>query len=121
MAAPNIVATTAIYGKTDSGALTTSSADLLTNAAGSNKVLRVNSLYVSNIDGVNACNVTITYFNASRGTTRSLANVVTVPAKSTLVVIAKDTLISLQEGDKISGLASANGDLEWILSHDEIA
>ncbi len=120
MAAPNIVATTSIYGRTDSGALTTSAADLLANGASSNKVLRVNSLYVSNIDGASACNVTITFFDASRNATRSLANVVTVPAKSTLVVIAKDTLLSLEEGDAIRGLASTNDDLEWVLSWDEI-
>jgi hypothetical protein len=120
MAAPNIVATTSIYGKSDSGALTTGSADLLANGSSSNKLLRVNSLYVSNIDGANACNVTITFFDASRSATRSLANVVTVPAKSTIVVISKDTLLSLEEGDKISGLASANGDLEWVISWDEI-
>jgi hypothetical protein len=120
MAAPNIVATTSIYGKSDSGALTTGSADLLTNGASSSKVLRINSLYISNIDGANACNVTITFYDASRAATRNLANVITVPAKSTLVVVSKDTMLNLEEGDKISGLASANGDLEYVISWDEI-
>lgn len=120
MAAPNIAAVTSIYSKSDSGGLTASSVDLLTNGASSNKVLRVNSLYISNTDPATAYNVTITFYNASSTSTRNVAYQVTVPAKSSLVVIAKDSMITLEEGDKISGLASTTGKLEWIMSWDEV-
>ena len=112
MTAPNIVQVASIYSKSDSGILTASSADLLVNGASSNKVLRINSLYISNTDASTAYNVTITFYDASRTTARNVAFQVTVPAKSTLVVVAKDSMLTLEEGDKISGLANTANKLE---------
>jgi hypothetical protein len=121
MAAPNIVNVSAIYGKTVGAALGTSSSDILTNSAGSNKVLKVNSIYISNIDGTNNADVTVTWYDSSGTATYNLAKTVTVPADATLVVVDKESHIYLEEGDKISALASASGDLEITISYDEIA
>lgn len=121
MAAPNIVNVTAIYGKSVGAALTTSSADILTNSAGSGKVFKVNAVYVANIDGVNNADVTVTWYDASSTTTYNLAKTVTVPADATLVVVDKDAQLYLEEGDKISALASANSDLEITISYDDIS
>ena len=49
MAAPNLVNVTSITGKTTAVALGTGSADILTCA--SNKLLKINSIIVFNIDG----------------------------------------------------------------------
>lgn len=121
MAAPNIVAVTSIYGKTQGLALTTSGAAILTNSAASGKVLKVNSLYIANIDGASAADVSITFEDASPNTDYLLANTIGVPADATLVIITKDAPIYLEEGDAISGLASANGDLVAIISYEEIS
>lgn len=121
MAAPNIVNVTAIYGKTVGAALTTSSADILTNSAASGKVLKVNSIYVSNVDGTNNADVTVTWYDSSAAATYNLAKTVTVPADATLVVVDKEAHIYLEEGDKISALANANSDLEIVISYDDIA
>jgi len=52
MAAPNIVNVTAITGKTSVTDLTSTSATtVVSNAASSNKVFKINSLIVSNVDG----------------------------------------------------------------------
>lgn len=121
MAAPNIVGVTSIFGKTETGALTTSPADLLVNSASSGKVYKVNSLYVSNVDGTAAADATIGFFDDSKSAERKLANTIAVPADATLVVVSKEASIYLEEGDKITGLASATGDLEYIISFEEIS
>jgi polyisoprenoid-binding protein YceI len=51
MAAPNIVNVSTITGKSAGIAVTTSAAAIVANGAGSNKVFKVNALYVSNVDG----------------------------------------------------------------------
>lgn len=121
MAAPNIVGVTSIFGKTETGALTTSSVDLLVNTAGSGKVYKINSVYVSNVDGINPSETTIGFFDASKSSERKLVNTITVPADSTLVVVSKETGLYLEEGDKITGLASSSGDLEYVISFEEIS
>ena len=55
MAAPNLVNVSSIYGKTVGADLTTSIQGILANSGGSNKVLKINSVYVTNIDGTNSC------------------------------------------------------------------
>ena len=118
MAAPNVVNVTSIYGKTTGGALTTSNADMLT--CPTDKLLKVNSIIVSNIDGGNDADVTVAFYNVDNTTAYHLAKGVTVPTKSTLVVLGKDAPIYLEEGDKIQALASAAGDLEIVISYEEL-
>ena len=119
MAAPNVVNVTSIYGKTTGLALTSSSQDVLTCAA--DKLLKVNSIIVANIDGANSDDVTVKWYNADNTTAFSLASTVTVPADSTLVVLGKDAPVYLEEGDKIQALGvAANGDLEIIVSYEEL-
>ena len=50
MAAPNLVNVSSIYGKTVGADLGTSIAAVLSNAGSSNKVFKINSIYVTNID-----------------------------------------------------------------------
>ena len=121
MANPNIVGVTSIYGKTVGGVVTTSTVAILTNAAASGKVYKVNSLYVSNVDGVNSADITAEFFDSGTDTAFNITNTVTVPADSSLVVISKDTSIYLEEGDSIRLLASANNDLEYVISYEEIS
>ena len=119
MAAPNIVNVTSILGKTTAAALdTTLTTSLLANAASSNKLLKLNSIIVANKDGTNTASVTISWYNGS--TDFYLASTVDIPADSTLVVMGKDSPIYLEEGQSIRGGASANGDLDVIISYEEL-
>ena len=119
MAAPNLVNVTSILGKTMGATLgTTVTSDILTCA--SDKVLKINSIIVSNIDGTNDATVTCYFYDNSATTRYSLATTVTVPADSTLVIIGKDSPIYLEESDEIRGGASANGDLEVVISYEEL-
>jgi hypothetical protein len=119
MAAPNIVNVATIIGRTVGAALGTSSADIVTNSGGSNKVFKVNAIYVSNVDGANSADVTVAFFDASASASYELAHTVAVPPDATLDIVSK--AIYLEEGDKITALASASGDLEIVVSFEEIS
>lgn len=117
MAAPNIVNVTTITGKTAVMAVTTSATAIVTNSAASGKVFKINALYISNVDGTNAADITVDIFRSS--TAYKIVNTVSVPADSTLDVVSKS--IYLEEGDAIRLTASANSDLEAVCSYEEIS
>jgi len=119
MAAPNIVNVSSIYGKTVGAALgTTLTTDILTCPA--NKVLKINSIIVANVDGASSANVTVYFYDNSATARYSLANTITVNAGATLIVMAKDFPIYLEESDQIEAGASATGDLEIVVSYEEL-
>jgi hypothetical protein len=119
MAAPNIVSVATITGKTVGAALTTSSADIVTNSISSGKVFKVNTILVANVDGAASADATVAFYNADNSTSYKIASTVEVPADSTLDLLNKS--IYLEEGDKITALASANSDLEIVVSYEEIS
>lgn len=124
MAAPNIVGVTTITGKTFTVSLAdTSVTTLINNTADSGKVMKVNSIIVANDDGTNAADITISiYPQASQvGTPVELASTISVVADSTLVVIDRASSFYLEEDKTLTATASAGGDLNVIVSYDEIS
>ena len=122
MANPNIVSVASIYGKTvyDTDVATTA-ASLVSNAASSGKIFKINSLIIANIDGTNSADITVTLRNAAGSSTYStLASTIAVPNDATLVVIGKDSPIYLEESDQIEASASAASDLEIVISYEEL-
>lgn len=119
MAAPNIVNVSSIFGKTYSNELTTTTTTSQL-VCPSNKVLKINTIICANKDSSNDVSVTVSFMDNSAGTTRMLANLINVPATSTLVVLSKDTSIYLEEGDEIKAGASANSDADIIISYEEL-
>ena len=117
MANPNIVNVSSILGKTDTFALTTANANLVTATA--NTVFKINSILVTNIDGTSAADVTISYNDLTN--TRAIASTISVPADATLSVIDKTNSFYLEENEVISGLASANSDLVCLISYEVIS
>jgi len=117
MAAPNIVNVTSIYGKTAVQAVTTSAAAIVTNSAASGKVLKINALYISNVNGTNPADVTVDVYRSS--TAYRIANTITVPADTTLDLISKS--IYLEEGDSLRCTASADSYIEAVCSYEEIS
>ena len=124
MANPNIVGVTTITGKTAIFSLgDTSATTILNNAASSNKVFKVNTIIVANDDGTNAADITVTLFpqDDAGGTGVQIASTIQVVADSTLVVIDKASSFYLQEDRSIQATASAGGDLNVIISYEEIS
>jgi hypothetical protein len=117
MAAPNIVNVVTITGKTAVQAVGTSATAIVTNSGSSGKVFKVNALYVSNIDGTAAADITVDLFRSS--TAYAIASTVSVPADATLDIMSK--AIYLEEGDALRCTASASGDLVAVCSYEEIS
>tara|TARA_A100001201_G_C4059555_1_gene192262 strand:- start:746 stop:1114 length:369 start_codon:yes stop_codon:yes gene_type:complete len=117
MAAPNIVNVSSIYGKTNGVALTTTTTTDIISCA-SDKLIKVNSIIVANIDGTNAADATVYFYDHNLSHRTALADGVSVPAKSTLIVLGKDAPIYLEENDQIEAGASAAGDLHLTISYE---
>lgn len=117
MTAPNIISSNTITGKTSVLAITTSPTSLVSNSIASNKVMKINALYVSNVDGTNSADVDVDIYRSS--TAYRISKAITVPAKATLDIISK--FIYLEEGDSIRVTASANSRLEAVCSYEEIS
>jgi hypothetical protein len=123
MANPNIVNVAAIYGNTSTTSLTTTSAtSIVSNASGSGKVYRINSLVVANVDGSTAADITINVYSgaALSGTAFPIASTISVPADSTLIVTDKTTSFYLLEDKSIGATAGSASDLVVTCSWEEI-
>jgi len=126
MANPNIVNVTTINGVTTGMSVTTAaigtqhsnSANAIAhNTASSDKVFKINALYISNIDGASAVSVDVA---TSDGTSAfHITKGVSIPADSTLDVLNKP--IYLNEGVGLYLAASAAGDAEAVVSYEEIS
>lgn len=124
MTAPNIVNVSTITGKTDQVALSTTSATtLLSNAASSGKVVKVNTIIVANVDATNACDVTVDLHSAAAGggTAFSIVSTASVASDSSLVALDKSTAIYLEEDMSITVTAGTANDLEVLVSYEEIS
>jgi len=124
MAAPNLVTVGTITGKTTYTALsTTSETSVLSNASGSGKVFKINNIVVSNVDGVSAADITIAINSAAAGagTSYAIASTISVPADASLIVVDKSTAIYLEENKSITATAGSGGDLEVVISYEEIS
>jgi len=124
MANPNIVNVTDIRGKTAVVDLSTTNATaVVSNAASSGKVFKINSLIVSNVDGSSAADITISLYSEDDigGTATQIVSTVSVPADATLVVIDKSTGLYLEEDKSIGATASAANDLKVVCSYEEIS
>ena len=120
MAAPNIVNVATITAKTVGAALTTTlTTDILANAASSGKVFKINTIMIANIDGSNAVNVDVDWYDGTNA--YKIAKTIQVPPDETLVLTDKNTTIYLEEGHKIRGGASAASDANIIISYEEIS
>lgn len=118
MAIPNIINASSLELKVAGQAVGTSATAIVSNASASNNGVKVISLYVSNVDGTNAADITADVFDGS--TAYEIASTVTVSADSTLVIISEGAPIYLEEGWSLRLTASAASDLEAVCSYQVV-
>ena len=120
MANPNLANVTSIHGKTAYQA-NLSNSDQIQLFVDADKVLKINTIIASNIDGTNDADVTVFISSDSNLTPLGyLAKTITVPADSSLVITSKDTSFYLQEDRRIIAFASATGDISLVISYEEM-
>tara|TARA_B110000971_G_scaffold112785_1_gene115639 strand:+ start:2118 stop:2471 length:354 start_codon:yes stop_codon:yes gene_type:complete len=117
MAAPNIVGVTTISGKTSVQLVTTSATAIVTNAAASGKVVKVNLLTVSNVNGASPADITVDLFRDS--VAYRVVSTISIPEDASLDMLSKS--IYLEEGDSLRLTASADLYLESVCSYEEIS
>ena len=119
MAAPNIVNVATITGKSVVANVTTVATDIITNDSSSGQLHKIDSLVISNVNGSLSGNISASLYRSS--TEYKLAHIISVPPQGSLVVISKDTMIYLEEGDSLRLTASANNYLHAICSYEIIS
>jgi len=126
MANPNIVNVTTIYGNTSTNLISTTAdpfaTALVSNAASSGKVYKINSIIAANIDGTSAVDITIKIFSqaALAGTGTAIASTISVPADATLIITDKTTSFYLLEDKSIGATAGIANDIVVTCSWEEI-
>lgn len=124
MANPNIVNVASILGDNSSVSLTTTAAtSIVSNAASSGKVYKINTIIAANVDGTNAADITISKYSAAAlgGTAFPIASTVSVPADASLVIVDKTTAIYLKENESIGATAGTASDLVITCSWEDIS
>ena len=116
MATPNIVNVATINAKNAAGAITTSRASAIDVPA--EKVAKVNTILIANIDGTNAADVTIEVSIDNGSNYVAIAKTISVPADATLSFL--ENPIYLDETDILAVTASAANDLTYFCSYEEI-
>ena len=116
MATPNIVNVATINAKNAAGAITTSRASAVDVPA--EKVAKINTILIANIDGTNAADITIEVSIDNGSNYVAIAKTISVPADATLSFL--ENPIYLDETDLLAVTASANSDLTYFVSYEEI-
>ena len=116
MATPNIVNVATINAKNATGAITTSRASAVDVPA--EKIAKTNTILIANIDGSNAADVTIEVSVDNGSSYVAIASTISVPADATLSFL--ENPIYLDETDILAVTASANSDLTYFVSYEEI-
>jgi hypothetical protein len=119
MANPNIVAVTTINGNTTVQSVTTAATAIVTNESSSGKVYKINCLIVSNVDGVNASDITVDLYRNT--TAYKIVNTVSVLADTSFTAIDKTLSLYLLEGDSLRLTAGNNSRLQAVCSFEEIS
>jgi hypothetical protein len=120
MTAPNLKNPSIITGITTVVGLgTTAVTGILTNTSASNKVFKINSIFVANVDGSSAADISISIIR--NGTDFYLAKTIAVPADATQIISTKDTYFYLEENVGIRAQASAANDLHVTIGYEEIS
>ena len=128
MTAPNIVNVATITAKTNFITLAVTSANaVISNPASSNKVMKINTLFVANDDGSNSATIDLIMHDKDGGPTDSptksieITKTVTIPAGATAVILDKNSALYLEEDHSIYATASVANDLNVFCSYEEIS
>ena len=124
MANPNIVNVTSILGTTTylTPANTTANT-LLSNAASSGLVFKINQIVCANVNGSSAVNATVAINNAAAGagTNFPVISTVSVPASASVIAVDKTTAIYLMENSSIVVTSGTSSGITYTISYESIA
>lgn len=124
MANPNIVNVTDIRANNSIKLLNSTSAiEIVSNPADSDKIYKINSITVSNKNASSTYTVSLRIYSAASlgGTGYSIVTTLSVPPKSSAVIVDKNTGLYVKENQSIGAQASNSNQLEVTAFWEEIA
>ena len=117
MAAPNIIQTTSIIGRTGSVediTTNTSGSTILSNGASTDTVLKINTVVASNIT-TGAVEVSLMYQTAF------IIKDAEIPPGATIALLGKDTPLYLEENTSLKAYSNTANAVDVIVSYEEIS
>jgi hypothetical protein len=124
MANPNIVNVTTLTGNTTY--LTpgnTTANTLLSNAASSGLVYKINQIVCANVSGSSAVNATVAINSAAAGagTNYPIISTISVPASASVIAVDKTTAVYLMENSSIVVTSGTASGITYTISYESIA
>lgn len=100
----------------------TSATSLLSNAAGSGRVLKVLSVIAANVDGTNAADITVARYSAAAlgGTAFPVASTISVPADASLIVSDATTPLVLAANTSLGATAGTSNAIVMTVTYQEL-
>ena len=124
MANPNIINVTTLTGNTTylTPANTTANT-LLSNAASSGLVYKINQIVCANVNGSSAVNATVAINNAAAGagTNFPIISTISVPASASVIAVDKTTAVYLMENSSIVVTSGTSSGITYTISYESIA
>ena len=126
MAAPNIVNVSTITGvttwKAGISTLPGTPSVVVSNAASSGKVIKINSIVAVAVGATTGVTVKLYTEAAGAGASVAIADTMSVPENSSLAVISKETSLYLEEDKSIAVYKQdAAGDIDVVCSYEDIS
>ena len=123
MANPNIINVTTLTGNTTylTPANTTANT-LLSNAASSGLVFKINQIVCANVNGSSAVNATVAINNqaAGAGTNYPIISTISVPASASVIAVDKTTAVYLMENQSIVVTSGTSSGITYTISYESI-
>jgi hypothetical protein len=124
MANPNIINVTTLTGNTTylTPANTTANT-LLSNAASSGLVFKINQIVCANVNGSSAVNATVAINSAAAGagTNYPIISTISVPASASVIAVDKTTAVYLMENSSIVVTSGTSSGITYTISYESIA
>lgn len=124
MANPNIVNVTTITGNTTYLTPSNTTANtLLSNAASSGLVYKINQIVCANVNGSSAVNATVAINSAAAGagTNYPIISTISVPASASVIAVDKTTAVYLMENSSIVVTSGTASGITYTISYESIA
>jgi hypothetical protein len=99
MTIPNLLSLTQVYGKTTATNVGTAVTVLLSNSLASGRSVKLNSMYIANIDNTTNSRITVDFYRNSISI-RLVDRMAIAPGDS-LIAIDKNSSVYLEEGDSL--------------------
>lgn len=123
MANPNILESLTVQGNNGLVSGTTTAQTLINNPASSGKIYKINSIVATNVAGNVDVDATVNIYSEDDlgGTAYTIAPAIPIPGLAALIIFDKTTAIYLKEDQSVGVISSANNDLVFSASWDEIS